>query len=509
MFVCALRAILLFASLYFFAGYLSLFAYDLSLFDAKTLLFLFGKSYHLWLGVLCLLCYVVVSKVYRTQDLRSKRFFVGTFAFLLVCAVTFILYLWHHLPWRCKNGICLHPPNSVFRFDQLSRRPSITVRTNSLGLRDIEYETEDPSAFRVLLVGDSIVFGSGIVENEQTLTYRLRDILKKEGNFAVMNVSMNGLNFRQEVALLEHFAPILKPNLVVLVHNPENDLMPVLPYFVHPLLSIVFVGAMIEYEDAIAYFREYTKLSQLPGFLDAYSTDITKLGELAEKHNFFCLFVYLWDICPPPYFVLPKKGSERFVFANLPTLLKDTSLRFSPLDFHPNVRGVEAIARDLAPMIVRIREALKDKESGLITQYASEYIEQCVSRKEEPFEGTKSVVHKTKVAKRVKLGKVITESGARRIMEVLREAVKLESVSATADRVVAKIVAGKRAMEVRLVPRDSATDARFQTKHFSLILDHEPNLEEEKILERMRQALQRLDDINLLEEVFVNIEVEE
>jgi hypothetical protein len=507
--VSVLRGVLLLASGYFLLGYLSFFAYDLGLFDAKTLFWLFARSYHLWLGVLFLLSYLLISKVYRTGDTRSKRYFVGTLGFLLVGAMVFIVYLWYSLPWRCTNGICLHPPNSVFHFDQLSIRPTITVRTNSLGLRDIENDTKNFSGFRVLVVGDSIVFGSGIVENEQTLTYRLRDILTKEGNFVVMNVSMNGLNFEQEVALLEHFAPILKPNLVVLVHNPENDFMPVLPYYAHPLLSMVFVWAMTEYEDAIAYFREYTKLSRLPGVLDAYASTINKLGELAETHDFHCLFVYLWETCPPPYFRAPQKGADRFVFANLPTLLKDSSLRFTPLDFHPNPRGVEAMARDLAPIVLRTYNALKDEEGKMFREYAKEYLDKCVARKQEPPELAKVTATRPKVTERVKVGSVITEAGARMIMRELQDAVTLESMSVTADRVLARVLVGKKAVEVTLFRRDSAGSARLQTKQFSIVLDHEPDHEELELLERMRSALERLDNKDVFEDVFANCEIEQ
>lgn len=196
------------------------------------------------------------------------------------------------------------------------------------------------------------MFGSGITRQEDTLAQRLQAALSGT-EVTVYNLSLNGLNFAQEVDLLDRWAAEIAPDLVVLIHNPQNDLMPLLPYYVHPRLSLVFMPAMLEWVYALDWWIRHHPLSEVPGRLDRYQDDIARLARLSERFPFDVLFVYLSNRCPPAYHRAPPAISRLFLFANLPTLQEHPDLTF-PNDFHPTPAGVERMARDLAPLVSRV-----------------------------------------------------------------------------------------------------------------------------------------------------------
>lgn len=84
-----------------------------------------------------------------------------------------------------------------------------------------------------------------------------------------------------------------------------------LPYYAHPVLSLVFLPAMLEWIYALDWWIRQHPLSEVPGRL--------------------------------------------FLFANLPTLQDHPDLTF-PNDFHPTPAGVDRMARDLAPLVARVLE---------------------------------------------------------------------------------------------------------------------------------------------------------
>ncbi len=256
-------------------------------------------------------------------------------------------------PTRMEDGLPSMRPSSEFLFDVMSSRPTIVVRTNSHGFRDREWTQKVPGEGpRVLLLGDTIVFGSGITRQEDTLARRL-DAALSGTRASVFNLSLNGLNFAQEVTLLERHVEAIRPDLVVVVHNPQNDLMPVLPYYAHPTIAMVFLPAMLEWIYALDWWIRQHPLSEVPGRLERFQEDVARLARLADRHDFDVLFTYLSNRCPPAYHRAPPPTARLFLFANLPTLQDHPGLTF-PNDFHPTPAGVDRIARDLAPVVTRV-----------------------------------------------------------------------------------------------------------------------------------------------------------
>jgi lysophospholipase L1-like esterase len=104
----------------------------------------------------------------------------------------------------------------------------IPLRVNAVGARGPEVSVpKRHGTFRILLLGDSIAFGSGIRE-EDSFAALLERALNARGDSAryeVVNFGTSGYNTVQERNLLQAKAPLLEPDLV-LVAFFSNDIDP-------------------------------------------------------------------------------------------------------------------------------------------------------------------------------------------------------------------------------------------------------------------------------------------
>jgi hypothetical protein len=106
------------------------------------------------------------------------------------------------------------PANTVTHMN--ASRP-ITLRHNSLGLRDVEpVPSTGPT---ILFLGDSFVYGID-VEAEERFTERLRSDLP---GTRIVNAGIAGYGTDQEYVLLQRLWPRVEPSVVVLIFCVDND----------------------------------------------------------------------------------------------------------------------------------------------------------------------------------------------------------------------------------------------------------------------------------------------
>jgi lysophospholipase L1-like esterase len=100
------------------------------------------------------------------------------------------------------------------------------LHINSRGLRDHEYSLEKPrGTFRIVGLGDSVMFGWGVREEESYLAVlerRLSSLPPPHPRFEVLNFAVPGYNTAIEVAVLRRKAVAFRPDAVV-VHFVNND----------------------------------------------------------------------------------------------------------------------------------------------------------------------------------------------------------------------------------------------------------------------------------------------
>jgi len=102
----------------------------------------------------------------------------------------------------------------------------VETRINSLGFRGPEFPAPKPAgAFRVVVLGDSVVFGQGVEETE-TLPAQLQRRLRARSlrPVEVINAGVRGYNLTHYRVLFEARVLGLSPDVLVLVITEINDL---------------------------------------------------------------------------------------------------------------------------------------------------------------------------------------------------------------------------------------------------------------------------------------------
>jgi len=96
--------------------------------------------------------------------------------------------------------------------------PPCTFEYNSLGYRDIEQRGDARGRRRVLLIGDSYVWGDGIPSNEETLGYRLREALeaRSPAGFDVISAAFPGIDLYGYVRFTKVLQPHFDADIVII-----------------------------------------------------------------------------------------------------------------------------------------------------------------------------------------------------------------------------------------------------------------------------------------------------
>lgn len=101
------------------------------------------------------------------------------------------------------------------------------VVSNESGFREREFEKKRPDAWRVLVLGDSITYGTGLPVEER-FTNLVEERLRKwfpGKNIEVLNLGMPGINAERAAYLLKRSIDPLEPDLVVVgfcINDPQS-----------------------------------------------------------------------------------------------------------------------------------------------------------------------------------------------------------------------------------------------------------------------------------------------
>ncbi len=125
-------------------------------------------------------------------------------------------------PWPEKMPLLRVQPDQNLGWRMLPSDVHYTylhrVELNSLGFRGSEVTQKVAGEYRILAIGDSHIYGQGILDDE-LITRRIEQILNTENSnctFRVINLGVRAYNLNQEVALFEEIGLSLQPDHVVL-----------------------------------------------------------------------------------------------------------------------------------------------------------------------------------------------------------------------------------------------------------------------------------------------------
>ncbi len=142
----------------------------------------------------------------------------------------------------------------------------VPFRINGQGLRaDADYAASHPGGRRILLVGDSFVFGIG-VELQDTLGEQLERALNADDSggppVEVVAAGVPSYGLDHYAGLIERWVPRLQPDLVLVALFPGNDL---LDYELSQRdRKVVIEGRLVKQRQAWSYnLRKYSALAHL------------------------------------------------------------------------------------------------------------------------------------------------------------------------------------------------------------------------------------------------------
>jgi lysophospholipase L1-like esterase len=155
-------------------------------------------------------------------------------ATLIACVLSAVLIEgWVRIRWDSKRGTPGFFLSDPVRGNRLAPGyegwfAGVPVRINSLGFRDRrDYSVaKPPGTFRILILGDSVTFGHGTLD-DTTYPYLVEQRLKQwrpDVNWEVWNLGVPGYNTSQELAYLQEAGPRYDPDLVI-VGFYANDLV--------------------------------------------------------------------------------------------------------------------------------------------------------------------------------------------------------------------------------------------------------------------------------------------
>jgi hypothetical protein len=119
-----------------------------------------------------------------------------------------------------------HTPN--FKGRERNAEYDVRITINAAGYRDRDFARDKGNAFRILGLGDSFTFGSGVEEEEIYLSRLEQSLAADGGRFDVLNLGAGGRGLSDEAMVLETDGPDLAPDLVILGLFLGNDIRDVM-----------------------------------------------------------------------------------------------------------------------------------------------------------------------------------------------------------------------------------------------------------------------------------------
>jgi lysophospholipase L1-like esterase len=251
----------------------------------------------------------------------------------------------------------------------------VPVRFNELGLRERPLSAKQADTMRILVLGDSVVFGWGVRE-EETFTRRLGELLTERTGRPVetVNTGVCSYNTRQEEAFLERHGDALAPDAVLLVYV-DNDVTPAKPIprdlgtlrgvWTEPGLSLQLIACK---SWALCLLREVVRVTYAASWgtsvekTEGWTESMESLAAIARwcqaRGIPLVTFVYRMTRNPKTDALVADISavSAREGFLAVDTFPWFDGLELRPLvnsflDVHPNPRGHEIVARRMADVL--------------------------------------------------------------------------------------------------------------------------------------------------------------
>ena len=230
-----------------------------------------------WLPCTFMLLFIIVN--FKYLKLKYKKYLKLKYKdklFIFVFNLLVFLFVFCILEIANRIYIYVHYPNNIFKLSSADlsyvMTPNFkgnfsgtTVTLNSQGMRDREHSfKKEADTYRILCVGDSMVFGFGVNQDEP-FPAQLQGILSgnKEKNYEVINTAVPGHNTYQERVYLERVGIKYNPDLVI-IGICMNDIT-------GGMAALSMLGTLIDVKGSYYTYEDMPAFSKLQYFLIRHS----------------------------------------------------------------------------------------------------------------------------------------------------------------------------------------------------------------------------------------------
>ena len=197
----------------------------------------------------------------------------------------------------CVNefGLMSGRPNTTRVIDHTSNPskdnyPLFECRYNSLGYRDDEPDFESTERTRILVVGDSFVWGDGIPSNKETLGAQMREQLERQapGKYALLAAGFAGLGLYGYLETVRRVGARYKPQIVVVGYLGASDHQVIDPQLLidrlpdMALMRTIFLNLRVT-RHAYSISSHGHKVVRHSGGTDYYRSLLEELAGLARE----------------------------------------------------------------------------------------------------------------------------------------------------------------------------------------------------------------------------------
>ncbi len=230
-----------------------------------------------------------------------------------------------------------------------------SYRINALGLRGPEIQEKRPGVKRILVVGDSVLFGWKL-EDGAIVANVMQSIVDErlgKGRFEFVNVALPGWNVRSERAFLDSHINRLQPDYVVwsIIRNDIFTTPGVVPPGMLEASTSSQKRAQVPFHDSGAF---YHRNLPVPTIVDEWRRNVRLIKSFGERHEVGILMLY-WR--PGSRYLFDRARLEEGFGAPVvmvpDSLREDERWQVSEGDAHPTPWATERLAHGLLDRLVR------------------------------------------------------------------------------------------------------------------------------------------------------------
>ena len=229
-------------------------------------------------------------------------------------------------------------------------------RINSIGLRGQEIGPKAKGSTRILLLGDSLLFGWKLGEEDTVASVMNRYLSAQfpDDGIEVVTAAMPSWNVISEAAFLEHHFNVLRPDLIVwgLARNDAGDVSGVIP----PGRLAQWNSPQTVSHAALSLRAELHRDLAMPAILERWDRNLSAVQEVRERYGLPVILLWIRAQQRPFFeFVMERRQmAAPTVFVPGRFRHDTSSWCISESDCHPNHQATRIIALGILDKLARM-----------------------------------------------------------------------------------------------------------------------------------------------------------